>query len=323
MTLNRRKAFIQLLASAVLSPATMATESKTPLRLLLGFAPGGTVDVVARTLAETLRSTLGKTVLVEYKPGAGQRLALNELRRTPADGQTLFVGTLSPFTISPNIIQNLDYDPVRDFTPVARLVTFDACVAVGPATGASDMQQLIAWLRSNPHKASYGTPGNGTQPHFAGFALGRSIGVPMVHIPYKGGNLALNDLIGGQIPLMINSLPDLIETHRSGKIRIVAVTGSKRSALLPEIPTLQELKIPLQAENSVVVYAPPMMSAALLKSINEELVSAVNSPAMQSRLNQYGLMAAPSSSEKLAQIQAAEKLYLGSLIKASGYVERE
>lgn len=323
MTLNRRKAFIQLVASAVLSPTTMATESQTPLRLLLGFAPGGTVDVVARMLAETLRTALGKTVLVEYKPGAGQRLALNELRRTPADGQTLFVGTLSPFTISPNIIQNLDYDPIRDFTPVARLVTFDACVAVGPATGASDMQQLIAWLRSNPHKAAYGTPGNGTQPHFAGFALGRSIGVPLVHIPYKGGNLALNDLIGGQIPLMINSLPDLIETHRSGKIRIVAVTGSKRSALLPEIPTLHELKIPLQADNSVVVYAPPMMSAALLKSINEELVSAVNSPAMKSRLNQYGLMASPSSSEKLAEIQASEKLYLGRLIKASGYVERE
>ena len=323
MTLNRRKALIQLAASAVLSPATMASESQTPLRLLLGFAPGGTVDVVARMLAEALRSSLAKSVLVEYKPGAGQRLALNELRRTPADGRTLFVGTLSPFTIAPHIIRNLDYDPVHDFTPVARLVTFDACVATGPATGANNMQQLIAWLRLNPNKAAYGTPGNGTQPHFTGFALGQAIGVPMVHIPYKGGNLPLNDLIGGQIPLIINTLPELVETHRSGKIRIVAVTGSKRSALLPEIPTLHELKIPLQADNSVVVYAPSMMSPALLKSINEELVSAVNSPAMKSRFNQHGLIASPSTSEQLAQIQAAEKLYLGRIIKASGYVQSE
>lgn len=301
----------------------MAAEPAMPLRLLLGHGPGGSVDIVARLVAEALRTSFGRTVLVENKPGAGQRLALNELRRAPADGRTVFVGTLSPFTIYPNISRELDFDPVKDFTPLARLVTFDACVATGPSTGASDMQQLVAWLKAHPERASYGTPGSGTQPHFEGFALGQGIGVPLLHIPYKDGGLALNDLMGGQIPVLISSVPHLMEMHRAGKIRIVALTGSKRSALLPEVPTLLELKIPLQADNSVAAYGPPMMSAAVVKSLNDELVAAVNSPGMKSKLAQAGLMASPSSPKELAQIQAHEKQYLGRIIKASGYVQSD
>jgi tripartite-type tricarboxylate transporter receptor subunit TctC len=322
---NRRKFLTHSAAatSAFYGSAVMATEPSAPLRLLLGFTPGATVDIVARILADSLRASFGRSVFVEHKAGAGQRLALNELRRTPPDGRTLFVGTLSPFTIYPNISRELDFDPVNDFTPVARLVTFDACVATGPATGAADMQQLVAWLKSHPERASYGSPGNGTQPHFEGFAVGQGIGVPLVHIPYKGGSLALNDLMGGQIPMMISSLPHMMEMHRAGRIRIVAVTGGKRSLLLPEVPTLQELKIPLKADNSVAAYGPPMMSAAVVKSLNDELVAAVNSPGMKSKLAQAGLMASPSSSKELAQIQAHEKQYLGRIIKASGYVQSD
>jgi len=319
--MNRRHHLIQWVAGvAALSANRAMSDAPTPLRLLQGFPPGGSVDVVARMLADSFRMTLAKPVLVEHKLGAGQRIALNDLRRSAADGNTLFFGTLSPFTIYPNIYKTLDYDPVKHFTPIARLATFDGCIATGPATGAVNIDQLIAWLKANPNKASYGTPGNGTQPHFAGFAFGQGIGVEMIHIPYRGGDTAMSNVVGGQIPMMINALPTMIELHNAGKMRIVAVTGSKRSALLPQVPTLIETGIPFQAENSIAVYGPPLMPESLVKSLNEMVVTAMHSAEIKMRLMQYGLNIATSSPADLAQIQQSELNYLGRIIKASGYV---
>jgi tripartite-type tricarboxylate transporter receptor subunit TctC len=319
--MNRRQHLIQWVAGvAALSANRAMSDTPTPLRLLQGFPPGGSVDVVTRMLADSFRMALAKTVLVEHKLGAGQRIALNDLRRSAADGNTLFFGTLSPFTIYPNIYKTLEYDPVKHFTPIARLATFDGCIATGPATGAANIDQLIAWLKANPNKASYGTPGNGTQPHFAGYAFGQGIGVEMIHIPYRGGDTAMSNVVGGQIPMMINALPTMIELHNAGKMRIVAVTGGKRSALLPQVPTLIETGIPFQAENSIAVYGPPLLPESLVKSLNEMVVTAMHSAEIKTRLMQYGLNIATSSPAALAQIQQSELNYLGRIIKASGYV---
>lgn len=323
--MNRRQHLIQLVAgvSALGANKVMAVDPTTPLRLLQGFPPGGSVDIVARILADSLRIGSARPVLVEHKVGAGQRFALNEIRRSPADGNTLFVGTLSPFTIYPSIYQALDYDPVKHFTPVARLATFDGCIATGPGTGATTVRQLISWLKTNPNKASYGTPGNGTQPHFAGYAMGKGIEVPLIHIPYRGGDTAMSNVIGGQIPMMISSLPSMIEMHNAGKLRIVAVTGSKRSVLLPDVPTLIESGIPFQADNSIAVYGPPLLPEPILKSLNEAIVAAIQTSENKLRLLQFGLNIATSSPRELAQIQQSELSYLGRIIKASGYVQTE
>ena len=310
-TMNRRQHLMQWVAGVcALSAGRAVADATAPFRILQGFPPGGSVDVVARMLAESFRTGQARPVLVEHKLGAGQRIALNELRRSAADGKTVFFGTLSPFTIYPNIYETLDYDPVKHFTPIARLATFDGCIATGPATGAANLQQLISWLKANPQKASYGTPGNGTQPHFAGFAFGQAIGVEMMHIPYRGGDAAMSNVVGGQ----------MIELHNAGKMRIVAVTGSKRSALLPQVPTLIETGIAFQAENSIAVYGPPMLPESLVKSLNEAVVTAMHSAENKSRLVQYGLNIATSSPAELAQIQQSELNYLGRIIKASGYV---
>lgn len=324
-TVNRRQHLIQLAAGMVALGARIgsAADNANPLRLVIGYTPGGAVDAVARMLVDSLRTSLGRPVLLEHRVGAGQRVALNEIRRTAPDGNTLFIGTLSPFTIYPNIIRKLDYDPVNDFSPVARLATFDACLATGPATGVATIQQLVAWARANPQKAAYGTPGNGTQPHFAGFALGQAMGVPLMHIPYRGGNLAMTDLIGGQIPMMISSLPDMLEMHRAGKLRIVALTASQRSPLVPEVPTLMESGIPFEAENSIVAYGPPLLPDALVKSLNEAVVAAIHSLELKTRMLKLGLTAATSSPKELAKIQQTELQYLGRIIKASGYEATE
>lgn len=320
--MNRRQHLIQWAAgvTALSASRVMAFEALTPLRLLQGFPPGGSVDIVTRILAESLRTISARPILIEHKVGAGQRVALGEIRRSTPDGNTLFVGTLSPFTIYPSIYQTLDYDPVKHFTPVARLATFDGCVATGPATEATNIHQLMAWLKAHPDKASYGTPGNGTQPHFAGFAMAQGMGTALMHIPYRGGDTAMNNVIGGQIPMMISSLPSMIEMHNAGKLRIVAMTGNKRSPLLPEVPTLIESGIPFQADNSIAVYGPPSLPESTVKSLSGILVKAFQTPENKIRMLQFGLNMATSSPSELAQIQQSELNYLGRIIKASGYV---
>jgi len=306
---------------ALLPSASLAQADKPSLRLVVGLAAGGAHDVSARAVAEKLRDILGQPVVVENKPGAGQRLALNEVKRAAPDGRTLLIASNSPFVIFPHTFTKLDYDPVKDFTPIARLMINETGIAVGPKVPVRNMKELAAWAQANPRQATFGTPGAGTLPHFVGIVIGKSIGVDLVHVPYKGGAPAMIDFTGGHLPMVINALSDLLEGHRAGKFRVIASASARRSPLVPEVPTLRESGIDLVAQGAVLVYGPAEMPAEIVKRLNAALVKAVSTPEFQERFAKYGMVVAPSSPEELAAIQAEELKQWESPVKASGFKE--
>ena len=220
--------------------ARALAQDKPPIRILVGFPPGGSADIVARLLADKMRASLGQNVVVDNKPGAAGRVALGELKRAAPDGQTWCWRPAARWWCCRGCTRTSATTRCKDFTPVARVVTFDFAITAGPAAPQGDMKAILAWMKDNPAKANYGTPGAGTVPHFTGVLLSQGAGIPMTHVAYKGGAPAVNDLLGGQVPLVIDTPLETIEHHRAGKLRIVAVTGETRTKSLPEVPTLKE-----------------------------------------------------------------------------------
>lgn len=316
--LNRRAIGLTLMAAAALACTPAAAQAdKTPIRLLVGLAAGGTVDLAARLVAEKMSASLGRPVVVENKPGAGQRVALSEVRRAAPDGRTLVMTTDGPFVINPHIYDKLDYS-AKDFTPIAGVVDFDMGIGVGPKLQVQNMAQLLSWARANG-PVIYGSPGNGTLPHFSGIAFGQAAKVEVTHVPYRGGVPAVQDLAGGQVPMIVTSLNDMMEMHRAGRIRIVAVTGQKRSPLLPDVPTLIESGVNVSGSAKVGVYGPAGMPRELVKQLSDAIVAAVNAPDVREKLQQTALMPAPSDGPALAAAAVAELNRLAPFAKASGY----
>jgi tripartite-type tricarboxylate transporter receptor subunit TctC len=311
---------VLVLAATLAGPLPAFAQDKAPARILVGLAAGGSNDLIARELAERLRTITGDQYIVENKPGAAQRIALAELKRSLPDGRTFIVATNSPFSTLPNVYgEKLGYDPVRDFTPIGRIVKFEIALATGPLVQANNFADFVAWAKANPSVASYGTPGAGTGPHFIGVMLAKALAIPLTHVPYKGGAPALNDLVGGHLPMLINSLPDMLEQHRGGRVRIIATTSGQRSPHTPEVPTLSELGVPVIADIGIDVYGPAGVPADVVARLNAALTEAVNSPATRERFIKYGLIIAPSTPQQLAAFQAEEVKKWAGPIKDSGY----
>jgi len=317
--MTTRRTLISLAAGLALlwSGAAAAQTDKSPIRLLVGLSPGGTVDVAARLVAERMSAELGRPVLVDNKPGAGQRLALSEVRRAAPDGRTLIIVTDGPFVINPHIYSKLDYTP-QDFTPIAGIADFDMGLGVGPKVDLKDMGQFLAWARANA-PVPYGSPGNGTLPHFSGVALGQAAKVEVTHVPYKGGVPAVQDLAAGTVPLVVTSLNDMMELHKAGRIRIIAVTGQKRHPMLPEVPTMIESGVNVSGSAKIGLYGPAGMPPALVKQLADAAMKAVNTPEVQQRLVAAAMHPAPLDGAGLAQAQREELKRLEPFAKASGY----
>ena len=306
------------MALAAALPIGALAQDKPPVKLMVGFAPGGSVDIVARLLAERLRPVLDQQVIVENKPGAGGRVVLGEVKRAPADGNTLVISPSGALVIAP-WLYNLNYDPVKDFTPIARVVTFDFAVTAGPAAPAGDIRAVLNWLKANPSRANYGTPGAGTVPHFAGVLLSQASGVPLTHVAYKGGAPAVSDLLGGQIPVMVDTVSETIEHHRAGRLRILAVTGNARSPVLPDVPTLKEVGIDATAEAFIGLFAPAGLPADKVKRLSDAMAEVLKAPDLQARFREIGLNTNYAGPQQLGETQAAELRRWERPIKASGY----
>jgi tripartite-type tricarboxylate transporter receptor subunit TctC len=303
----------------IAAPVAVA-EEQVPVRFIVGVPAGGSIDLLARQLADKMKDMLGEPVVVENRAGANQKIALAEVRKSPPDGRTLYIGTSGPFSILPNIYgDKLDYDPVKDFTPIARLVHFDLAIADGPATPARNLTELIAWLKGNPERASYGTPGAGTTSHFVGVMFANSTGTRLTHVPYKGGTPAINDLVGGHIPLLVDSLADMLEQHNAGNLRIVAAAGPQRSALLPDVPTLKESGVDVAVDIAIDVYASANVPAPVAARMTKVLLTALDNPDVLARIRAYGLLPAPANAQELARKQAEETKLWAAPIKASGF----
>jgi tripartite-type tricarboxylate transporter receptor subunit TctC len=314
--INRRH-FAALAAGALVTPLALAQERNT--RILVGFPPGGSADVVARLLADRMRVSLAQNVIVDNKPGAAGRLALSELRRSAPDGSTLIFSPSGAMVIHPWLYANLGYDTAKDFTPISLVSTFDFAVTAGPGAPAGDLKTVLAWMKANPSKANYATSGAGTVPHFAGLLLSQAAGVPMTHVAYRGGAPAAQDLIGGQVPLMVDTAVETIEHHRAGKVRILAVTGAQRSKALPDVPTLKESGIDVTADAFFGLYGPPGMPPDLVQRIDRAVADALRAPEIQERIYNVGLVPAHAGPAELAAIQAAHLKRWEAPIKASGF----
>ena len=319
--MNRRNFQRLVITSALVAaalPLGALAQDTPPLRLLVGFPPGGSVDVVARLLADRLRPLLNQQVIVENKPGAGGRLVLGELKRAPADGNTLVLSPSGALVISP-WLYTLNYDPIKDFTPISRVVTFDFAVTAGPAAPIGDFRVVMAWLKANPNRANYGTSGAGTVPHFAGLLLSQAAGVTLTHVPYKGGAHAVTDLLGGQIPLMVDTASETIEHHRAGRLRILAVTGPTRSPVLPDVPTLKESGVDVAAEAFFGLYGPVGVSADRVKRVSDAIAAVLKERDLQERIRTLSLNVNFATGPQLADIQAADLKRWERPIKDSGF----
>jgi tripartite-type tricarboxylate transporter receptor subunit TctC len=313
----KRRHFAALAAASLAAPAVLAQDRT--LKIMVGFPPGGSADVIARLLAQKMAVTLGHPVIVDNKPGAAGRLVLGELKRAAPDGNTLVLSPSGAMVIAPWIYSNIGYDPIKDFTPISRIVTFDFAITAGPAAPQGDLKSVLAWMKANPGKANYGTSGAGTVPHFAGVLLGQAAGVPLTHIAYKGGAPAAQDLIGGQIPLMVDTASETIEHHKAGKVRILAVTGEQRSKALPDVPTLKEQGVNMAADAFFGLYGPPGVPADAVARIDRAVAEALKAPDVQEKITNFGLVPNHAPAAELARTQATHLKRWEAPIKASGY----
>ena len=310
---TRRCLTLALLGLAALSAQA---QNKPPLKILVGFPPGGSADVIARLVADALKDDFSP-VVVDNKPGAGGRIALNMVKAAKPDGQTVIVLPSGPMVLFPHVYKKLDYDAVKDFTPISQIAHFQFGVVAGP-NGAKNVADMIAKAKANPGVSSYGTPGAGTLPHFMGVLMEQSAGISLNHVPFQGGAPANNALLGGHIDYKFDVVSETAELHHSGKARIIAVTGSKRDTQVPDVPTLKEAGVNMEATAWFAMYGPAGLSGEALARLEKAMVKIVRDPAMKERLVKLGYDPVGSGSAELAAAQKADLARWEKPIKATG-----
>jgi len=316
LKLTRRILGIAAMSLALLSPALQAQE-KPPLKIMVGFPPGGSADILARMLAEALREDFG-TIVVENKPGAGGRIALNAVKVAKPDGQTVIVLPSGPMVLFPHVYKKLDYDAVNDFTPVSQIARFQFGVVSGPASNVKNVAEMVAKAKMDAGKSSYGTPGAGTLPHFMGVLMEQSAGISLNHVPFQGGAPANNALLGGHIDYKFDVVSETAEMHRAGKARIIAVTGSQRDPQVPEVPTLKEAGVNMEATAWFAMYGPAGLKGEALTRLEKAMMKITRSPAMKEKMTKLGYEPIGSSSAELAAAQKVDLARWEKPIKATG-----
>ena len=309
-----------LVAVLGLAIAASATAQDGPVRILVGFAPGGTSDLIARLIADRMRASLGTPVIVENKPGANGILAAEALKNAAPDGKMLMISPIVVTVFAPLTHAKLRYDPIKDFAPVSLAATFQFALAVGPGSPAKTMHEYVAWIRANPAKAVYGMPTVGGPPHFFGVMLARATGVDIAFVPYKGGAPFVNDLIGGQVPAGITVLSELLKHHESGKVRMLGTSGSERSPAAPNVPTFKELGFAaLGGMGWQAFHTTARTPRPVIDRLSTAIASAIKAPEVTERLLALGLEPVGSTPDELARREAEETARWSPIVKASGF----
>jgi len=317
--IKRMTSYFLLLLFATVLPAKAADYAGT-VRILVGFPPGGATDVVARILGEKLRVIMNQPVIVENKPGAGGMIATQQLKAASPDGSTIMLTIDHSHVIIPLTFKSPGYDPLRDFTALAGVASYYNVMALSSTIPAKTPAEFGAWLKANPGKANYGIPAVGSVPQFAGLLVGQSLGTPMVAIPYKGGAPLVQDLLGGQVPAAFLSLTESIEHHRSGKMHVMAVSGTSRAKSAPDIPTFQELGIKGVDKNPwLAFFGPKGMQTEFMDRFGRAVSTALADPEVVEKLSKLGNVATYANSTQLQEWVTSASLHWGPVIKASGF----
>jgi len=311
--LGRLAAGLGLAAAATLA-AAQAWPTK-PVRIMVGASPGGGTDIIARMLAEKYQAIFGQPFLVENRPGASNTIAADLTAKAPPDGQTILVATNTAQSIAPHLLK-LGYDPLKDLVPVALLVTVPNVLVVNTDVPAKNVKELVALIRANPDKYSYGSSGTGSTQHLAGEAFAHELGLKMTHVPYKGSSQALTDLIGGQIQMIFDTTSSAMSHIKGGKVRALAVMSPKRSRELPDVPTLAEAGIPnVEMTTWYGLFATAGTPKGTLDRLAGETAKVLRMPDVQKRLEGLGGEPGDLSPAQLAAMNKAEFERFGKLIR--------
>ena len=288
-----------------------------PVTMLAPQAPGASSDLLARTLGERLHAAWGQPVVIENRPGAGGNVGAALVARAAPDGYTLMIGTDAIMTSNVHLYRNMPFDPVKDFAPVAMAGFNIICLAVNADVPVKTVPELIAYAKANPGKLKYGTPGVASPHHLSGELLALKTGIEIVHVPYRGGAPATNDLLGGHIPMAFLSLSAAVPQLASGKIRIVGLVEKTRYAAMPEVPTIGETVPGFEMSSWLGVFAPAGISAPLHARLNDTVTKIFNDPPVKEKLATLGLVVTPMTPAAMAEMIKDGIAARGALIKAA------
>jgi len=296
--------------------AQAQTYPNKPIRLVVTFTPGGAPDILARLFSE--KSQLGQTVVVDNKPGAGGNIGADAVAKSAGDGYTLVMGTVGTHSINGALYDKMPYDMVKNFTPISLIASAPNLLVVNNDLPVKSVPELIAYMKANPNKLSFGSPGTGTSVHVSGELFKSMTGTTMTHIPYKGRQFAIPDLVGGSIQLMFDNMPSALPMAKEGKIRALAQTTAKRSPAAPDVPTMAEFIPGFEATTWFAMFAPANTPRAVIDKLNAEVLRVFKLPEVQERLKTLGLDPVLSTPDELARYQATEIAKWAKVVKESG-----
>jgi tripartite-type tricarboxylate transporter receptor subunit TctC len=314
----QRSGLWMVYASAALA-ATVTHAQTWPakqLRFISPFAPGGGADITSRVIAQKLSEALAQQVLVDNRGGAGGMIGVDLGAKAPPDGYTLVLGTIGPIAINPSLYAKMPYDPVKDLVPVTLAADALNVLVLHPALPVKNVKELVALGRARPNQLNYGSSGPGATDHLAGELFDMLTGTKMVHVPYKGGAPAIIDLVAGNVQIIFSTVSTAIGQIKSGRIRALAMTGTKRFVLMPELPTIAEAGVPGFAVNNWYgVFVPAGTPKEIVARLNTEIVKILQTPDAKQRLLESGIDATPSTQEQFAAYIQAETKKWAKVVK--------
>jgi len=292
--------------------------SQQPIKYIVPFPPGGATDIISRPLADKLRERLGQVVVIENVGGAGASIGTARLKQASANGYTIGLGNSASHTITPHLLLKLPYDPLSDFTPISMLTEYANVLVVSSQSPARDMKEFLAWAKSKPGGLTYGSAGNGSSNHLSSALLGQSAGLQFTHVPYKGSNAAITDLMGGQVDWMFATISEIRPFLQTGRLRALGISSRTRDALLPEVAPIAEVVPGYEVIGFMGLFAPARLPAAITTRINSEVNSILKSPDMVERFAAQGMRARTSTPEELATRVRRDYATWKSVVAAAG-----
>ena len=290
-----------------------------PIRLVVPYPPGASTDAMGRIVAQAIAGPLGQTVVVDNKGGASGGIGSDLVAKSPPDGYTFLLGTDATHSANFHLSATPPYHPVKDFTPLTLAATNPIVLVINPAvTPAKNLAELMAAVKADPAKGAYGSSGNGSPHHLAGELLKQKSGAPLTHVPYRGGGPAVTDLLGGTVPMVFSSLITVLPHIKSGKLRAIAVTSTKREASLPDVPTLSETYAGTEMNSWLGFWAPANLPPAVAQRLSDEIIKALKNPEVKAKLDAAGLVVAALSPAETGALVAREFEARGQLIRSAG-----
>ena len=313
------RVFIPIAVCWLASATALAAYPDKPVRFIMPYPAGGSIDTAGRAVAQKLAENFGQQIVIDNRTGAGGIVGTETGARAAPDGYTLVMGGTGTLALSPHLHRNLPYDPVRDFAPVTLLIASPYVLVVHPSVAANSVKELVALAKARPGQINYASGGNGSAPHFASEMFNAAAGIKLTHIPYKGSTPAVIDLIGGQVQVMFTGIPSVLANIKSNRVRALAVTGKTRTAALPDTPTVIESGVPgYEVSPWFGVLVPARTPPAIVATLNRGIVNVLRTPALRERFALEGVDPVGDTPEHFAAYIKEEIVKWGKVVKTTG-----